>query len=671
MKNILFCTLLCGIAFSAHAQLSPHFFADFKLANGLTVLVLQDTLTDEVNVQLYSRYPIHADGEWAGRAELVGQLLAAGTDTRSAQAIQDQLVNLSAHLATHARGITASSKAAQLGGLLALVADCAKHSTFPEAELERAKGALLAALARDGQDSVAIARNMTRQLIFGLAHPYGERTTAKTIARVTPSDCKTFYQRNFRPRLSYLVIRGPVDLTTAKQQTELHFANWENKGQLLAELQEVAPFPKSVVANFIGIPQQADAVLQMAYALNLKPGSKDAVGIELFNALLDNTLRQPLLAKGWADDMKIGFLPDSDIGHFNVLATGVPQPLVDSLLTTTLAVLTTFQKELVSDEAIEAARTLARERFLERIADPAILDKYAIEAVRVKTVKDHYVNFTNTLAALDATDILELAQAYLHPQQLHILAVGDAPVANLLRKYTPNGQVRYFTTEGHPMKMVGIPVPEDMNADKVLDKYIEAIAGAKTLAGIRDMSLTMTASLQGAPLVMTQVRKRDLLFRQEMTLDGNLFNTTVLNGARASVVQMGSALPLHADAIADLQAQAELYPETRYRERGYTLAMDGAHVVHGQAAYAVVVTQPNGRTVTHFYAVNSGYKLRTVSEVNGKINTMDFSDYQRVDGVMYPHRIVSTGILPEPLTFALQSVKHNTDVGSDPFEIIE
>jgi hypothetical protein len=145
----------------------------------------------------------------------------------------------------------------------------------------------------------------------------------------------------------------------------------------------------------------------------------------------------------------------------------------------------------------------------------------------------------------------------------------------------------------------------------------------------------------------------------------------LLNGARAQVRQTGTSIPLSAEAADDLRAQSELYPETRYRELGYQLKLDGSHVVHGKATYAVVATHPNGKKITHYYDTSTGYKLRTVATFDGKTSVTDLGDYQRVAGVMYPHRVVLSGLSPEPLTFGLQSVKHNADIPLERFEIIE
>ncbi len=666
MKLVLSLALVMGMAVFGYGQLVPDFFLDFKLDNGLTVIVLPDSTTADVEVQLHVRYPILLEGEQAGRANLVGKLLAAGTDTRSAEAIQDQLVNLSAHLSTHGRGITAGSKAIRLGALLELVADCAKHAAFSEPELGVAKAELLESLA---PTPITVADKMLRQLVFGTGHPYGERTTAKTIANVTSADCRSFHRQYFRPRLAYLIIRGPIDMTTAKHQTQLYFADWKNEGPLLAELYDTAPLPKGVAANFIALPNRTTAVVQLGYALNLRPGSKDMVGMHLFNALLANTIRQSVLDKGWAEACEIAFLPDSDIGQFRFSVMAAAPDSVGVLIMAVQGELANLQKTLISDEVLEAARATAADHFRTSLAIPGVLEKYAMDAVRVKTAKANYIQFSEILAALDATDILELAQAYLRPSQFQLLGVGPQSVADQLKLLTTNGQVLYFTPEGYAMKMVGTPIAEDVTAEGVIAQYIEAIGGEQVLTAIRDMTITLKA--EQPPLVMIQERKRYNLFRQDVFLNGELLNTTLLNGARAQVRQMGTAVPLSAEVADDLRAQSELYPETRYRELGYQLTLDGSHVVHGKATYAVVATHPNGKKITHYYDTSTGFKLRTVATFDGKTSVTDLDNYQRVAGVMYPHRVVLSGLSPEPLTFSLESVKHNADIPLERFDIIE
>lgn len=55
---------------------------------------------------------------------------------------------------------------------------------------------------------------------------------------------------------------------------------------------------------------------------------------------------------------------------------------------------------------------------------------------------------------------------------------------------------------------------------------------------------------------------------------------------------------------------------------GYTLTLDGIKDVEGTPAYKVIVSTPLGSTVTNYYSVESGLKIKNENPASGILITV-------------------------------------------------
>ena len=105
--------------------------------------------------------------------------------------------------------------------------DVLYNPSFPEAELNKLKTQMISGLAASETSPNDISSNLTRTLLYGSNHPYGEVTTAESIEEITREDFINHHNTYFRPNSNYLVIVGNITFDNAMAQAKKWFGSWE------------------------------------------------------------------------------------------------------------------------------------------------------------------------------------------------------------------------------------------------------------------------------------------------------------------------------------------------------------------------------------------------------------------------------------------------------------
>ena len=86
-------------------------------------------------------------------------------------------------------------------------------------------------------------------------------------------------------------------------------------------------------------------------------------------------------------------------------------------------------------------------------------------------------------------------------------------------------------------------------------------------------------------------------------------------------------------------------------------------------AYVVRTTGPAGKVLVEYFDTSSSLRLRTITTSDSATITVDYSDYREVDGVLYPHKVVTSGVMPTPIIFELKTLTFNDGLDNTRFEV--
>jgi zinc protease len=197
------------------------------LDNGIVLLTSEQKTLPMVSIELLidagSRYD---PPKREGLANLTAGLLTYGTRTRTALQISDTLDYLGAFLSTDCSQDLASVSMTilkkDLPTGLELLADILTNSTFPEAEIERQKQAVIASIRAREESPGDIAQRRFAGVLYPQS-PYGRPVEGaeSSVEAIPQQSLREFYQRYYRPNRAILAVVGDVshqEIATAIDQ---------------------------------------------------------------------------------------------------------------------------------------------------------------------------------------------------------------------------------------------------------------------------------------------------------------------------------------------------------------------------------------------------------------------------------------------------------------------
>lgn len=651
-------------------------YSTFSLDNGLRVIVVENHKLPRVSYQLtVDRDPV-MEGDKAGYVDMAGELLKAGTETKSKNDIDKAIDYIGASMNTYSTGAYASSLKKHSEELLSIMSEVILQPTFPEEELEKSKKQTLSNLASQKSDANSISSNITKAMRFGLDHPYGEQKTEETVEKVTREDLVNYYQNYFKPNISYLVVVGDIDEEKARSQAEKFFGSWE-RGEVDRTMYPDPTPPENNRVVFVPLPNAVQSVINVTYPIDLEPGSPDAIPASVMNSILgggvfSGRLMQNLREdKGFTYGARSSLSTDKEIGYFSAGAS-VRNEVTDSAITEIIYELERMTDELVADSTLQFVKNGMNGNFARSLERPQTIARFALNIERYDLPEDYYQNYLENLAAVTKEDVKRMAEKYIKPQNAYITVVGNRDeVAEKLGKFAPDGEVEFYNRYGGEYTEMKA-APEGMTAQNVLDNYIEAIGGEEKWSKVK--SLSQKGSMAMGPMNLTMVMKQNEKGQFLMTVSQGeqVFVKQVYDGEKGMVSQMGQKQMLEGEDAEEMALQAEILPEANYDEHGYTLELKGIENVEGTDAYVLKITTDSGSKQTEYYAVDTGLKVMSTSTQEtpqGEMTqTTIIKSYKEVDGLKFAAEIDQQAG-PQQIKMTIDEVEINPSLKSADFSI--
>lgn len=647
-------------------------YESFTLDNGMDVIVVENDKLPRVSYQLSLDVPMHMEGENAGLSGMAGQLLRSGTTNRSKAELDEAVDFIGASLSTTGSGIFGSSLTKHKDELLKLMTDVLYNPAFPEDEFAKLKQQTISNIAASMDDPNFIAGNVARVMVYGSDHPYGEIQTQKTIEGLTADKCRMYYDKYFSPEIATLVIVGDLSMKEAKRDAEKYFGSWE--GEKLSENEFAKPEPPSQTqVDFVDKSGSVQSVVDITYPIYLKPGDDDFIAVNVMNAILGGGSNGRLFKniredKGFTYGAYSNVSTDEEVGRFRAYAS-VRNEVTDSSLVEFMNEFERLRSEKVGDRELRLAKNNLAGSFARGLESAQQIANFARNTKRYNLPDDYYSNYLKMLSSVTADDVMRVAKKYLMPNNAHIVVVGSkSDVAEDLKAFGP---INYFDAFGNPVESKA--VSSDVTAQQVIDNYLEAIGGVDKLKSVTDLTVRMSTTVQGMALEVINEQMEPGMMHMKVMMNGNAMQEVTYDGEKAKVSQMGNAQTLEGEQAAGFETQAMIFPEMNYADMGAELSLEGIETVAEKDAYKVLVTLPDGSKTTQFYEVETGYKVKevTTQEAQGQTvtQTSTFSDYQEVDGIMFPHKMQSSGAMPFPVDFKTEEIKVNAGLTKDTFKV--
>ncbi len=668
MKNTLIFIGLLLVISSVHAQVDRSQapkpaaareikigdYQSFKLKNGLEVFVVENRKLPRIQFSLQLKNDPIYQGEKEGYIEMAGTLIGTGTKTRTKAQLDEEVDFIGANLSTSSGGIFASSLSKHTTKLLDLFTDVLYNPSFAPEELDKLKTQTLSGITANKESPDAIAANVRNALLYGKQHPYGLFTTEKSVGSITLEDVKGYYNTYFKPNNAYLIIVGDIDLKSAKTLVEKYFNKW-TAGEVKNPTYTQPAAPAKTYVALVDRPSSVQSVVNISYPVELKPGTPDVIKARITNQILGGGASARLFLNlrekhGYTYGSYSQLSSDKLIGNFNASAS-VRNEVTDSAIFELLSELKKMANEPVTEKELASAKAEISGSFGRSLENPQTIANFALNTARYNLPKDYYANYLKYVDAVTLADVQATAKKFIRPENAHIVVVGKgAEVEEKLKQF---GEVKYFDINGEsytPSKASAMPA--GLTAEKVIATYVEAIGGAKKIADLKSLKMTMKAPFQGMELILTNSKKMPGRSLTEISVAGNVMQKMVTDGKEFAQISQGQKIPGDAAQKEKSLFESFIVPETMISAFKVKAELKSIEIVDGKEAYVVDYIFPAGSKTTIYFDKETGLKVQTVEYAKtpqGEVAIpTKLKDYKEVNGVKFPHSVtISQG----PMTF--------------------
>jgi len=690
MKKYILFTVLSLFMVAAHAQIdrskqpkpgpAPEINlkepATFALNNGLKVLVVENHKLPRVRIQLTIDNPPVLEGDKAGVSSLTGSMLGKGSKNIPKDDFYEEVDFLGATISIGNQSAFASSLSKYFPRVLELLADAALNPDFKQEEFEKEKDLLLTGLKSEEKDVSAIANRVEAALAYGKNHPYGEITSQETVNNVTLMDVEQFYRSYFVPANAYLVVIGDVEFENVKELVTKFFTPWSKAVPPSFTYSDPTDAQYTQI-NVVDVPNAVQSEVTVENITNLKMKDADYLDALVANRILGGG-SQARLFKNLREDKGYTYGSYSGIRdnkyspmRFNAYAQ-VRNSVTDSAVVQILEEIDRITSEPVSEEELKNAKAKYAGSFVMALERPETVANYALNIETEGLPKDFYKTYLERLDAVTVEDVQKAAKKYFSTSNARVVVTGKgSDIIENLEKVSFKGKTvpvlfydKYANKTEKPDYSAAIP--EGMDANTILEKYIEAIGGKAKLDGVESYSMVAEAEMQGMKLELEMKKTTKDQFMQDVKVMGNSMSKQVLDGDSGYAVVQGQRKDLTPEEIEKVKEESSAFPELNYLAAG-NVTLEGVEQVGDSKAYKLKISDSKSA----FYDMETGLKVQevTTQEVQGQqmTSTLGYGDYQEVSGIKFPFKIMQT-VGPQSFEFMVKEIKVNEGVDASDFK---
>jgi zinc protease len=429
------------------------------LANGLEVILAESHTFPKISAQLYFRSGNAVVADRApGLAELAASVVRTGTVSRTSHEIEEDLRRMGADLGTHAgadsSSIGISGLAEFSSGLLELVADLARHASFPENEFERERRQRVEELKIERTTPGFLASERFRRVIFG-EHPYAFiAPTEEQLVSYRREQLEDYYRQNYAPANALLIAVGDFSSESLLAEIERIFGDWNAAQPAL----QTVPSPPKHIGRRVYLVHLPGTVQTQIVAGNLAitRHDRDWYRTVLANAIYGGAFHSRLVAnireqKGYTYSPRSAATPLRQHGIFSVSAA-VRNEVVAATLTEIFYEMDRMRSLPVTADELESARNYIAGVFSLGVATQDGLLAQLSTQYLDRLPENYLETYRERIHALGADDVLIAARRHFDSANAQIVVVGDRD--QVFEQADLFGHTEVFDAHGAAIQMV-------------------------------------------------------------------------------------------------------------------------------------------------------------------------------------------------------------------------
>lgn len=405
-------------------------------AAGAHVLVVEDHKLPLVTITVSMRGgSLFESAQKPGVADLTADQLNEGTQTRDYQQIAEATERIGASLGASAGAeravVSVSGLSENTDALVGLLADVLLHPTFPADRLTKAKFQAVARRAQEEANPQFLSGQLTRQILYGAATPYGRPApTPAQIQSITPDDLRAFYAEHYRNAPTTLIgVAGDVKAKEIEAKLQTALAGWTGAEGAETALPAGTFRPEEKTAIYlIDRPNSAQTLLTFAN-LGIKRTDPDFFPLTVanyilggsFNSRLNQDLREE---KGYTYGVSSGLSAPKYPGTWS-MGGSVRNAVTAPAVTGFYSEFARMQSAPVTTPELDAAKRSIVGSFALTLESPSGVLSRLLDVVDYGLPADYWDTFPQRIQAVTPADVTRVTQTYLGTGRIQVIAVGE------------------------------------------------------------------------------------------------------------------------------------------------------------------------------------------------------------------------------------------------------
>lgn len=425
------------------------------LKSGPVAYVVPDRELPLINIAIY----IHT-GDWVepdgkeGLTDLNGYLLThGGTESRTAQELEERLAFLAAHLGSSIRGaegsVTLNLLSKDLDEGLAILREVLTKPRFQQDRIDLHKQQMVQGMKQRNDDSSDIESRESDMLAYGEKFWDNRHQTAASVDSISRDELLAFHKKWFWPSNFVLAVNGDFDRDAMVQKLESLFANWPWTGT------PPPPIPQNIAMAAPGVYLVDKDVNQGRVAM-LLPGimrdNPDYFPNIIMNDILGGGGFTSRIVNRVRSDEGLAYSAGSSFpgGVFFAYAFRAGFQSKSRTVAYATSIVIEEMKRIAAEPVTAEELDNAKRGYIERLprsfaTKGQVANTLAYEEFTGRYAKepDYWQKVIPRISAVTLEDVQRVAKKYLMPDRLVILVVGQK---DEILKGHPN----------HPVKFTGL-----------------------------------------------------------------------------------------------------------------------------------------------------------------------------------------------------------------------
>lgn len=406
----------------------------YQLDNGMVVYLLEDRdfplISGTAIIRTGSRFE---PANKIGLAQLTGTVIrSGGTENHPPEELNLILEQKAASVETNIGNTSGSASfntlTEDLDTVFPLFTEVLRQPAFAPQKFAIAKKQQQGAIARRNDDPKDIANREFNKVLYGESSPYARTIEYKTLDNISLQDVSNFYQTYVRPENIILGIVGDFETDAMIERVKAAFDNWQASASL------TAPTPPTTSQKYdqglfiIDRPQQTQSNILLGH-IGGQFNSPDYPALSVLNGVLNGfggrLFNQVRSRQGLAYSVYGAWSPSYDFDGMFIAGGQTQTSNTVPFIKSVVQEIKKLRNSLVSEQELANAKESILNSFVFNFENPdqtlSRLMRYEYFDYPENFIFEYQKQVENTTQE----DILKAAQAYLRPDKLVTVVVGN------------------------------------------------------------------------------------------------------------------------------------------------------------------------------------------------------------------------------------------------------